>query len=402
MANTDLRDQADRNTRTIVFSDTTLRDGEQAPGVAFGFQRRFAIAQALDALGIDEIEIGFAASGAEHQRDMARVLEGGMRARSRSLARPLIGDIDAAASVGVQSVCLFLAFSDRHLEHKLRLTFDAALTMLARAVAAAKDKGLHVCASFEDVTRTPDHRITKVIAQVAAAGADQFSLADTLGLGTHRLIRRKVIVAKRATDRPIGVHCHNDFGLAVSNTVAGVDAGADFVSTTFNGIGERAGNAATECCAAALAVLHGYRTNLDLTKLRMVSELVSRCSGIDIPPNTPIVGANAFRHESGIHVSAMLRDPRCYEACDPAVFGTRRQFVLGKTSGRAGVRHFAIGEGLELSDAACDEVLRQVKELCDRDVDLQESDLKRLVREAHARSAASADQRTVASAGGTA
>jgi isopropylmalate/homocitrate/citramalate synthase len=369
--------------RTIAFSDTTLRDGEQAPGIAFGRQKRIAIAKALDELGVDEIEIGFAASGLEHQRDMASVLEAGLKARSRSLARPVEGDIQAAVAVGVQSVCLVLAFSDLHLKHKLRMSFDAAVQSMVRAVASAKEKGLHVTVAFEDGTRTPDKRIEKVVKEVSAAGGDQFSLADTVGIGTPQLIMKKVKAIKGVTDKPAVVHCHDDFGLAVANSCAGVQAGAEVLSTTFNGIGERAGNASTECCAAALSVLFGYKTNLDMSRLQSVSRLVAELSGIPIRPNTPIAGSNAFRHESGIHVSAMLRDPRCYEAYDPSIFGAQRQFVLGKTSGRAGVRHFAALEGKELNDESCDEILRRIKELCDSDQGLHEEDVQRLVREAN-------------------
>jgi isopropylmalate/homocitrate/citramalate synthase len=367
--------------RTIHFSDTTLRDGEQAPGVAFSRQKRIAIAKALDSMKVDEIEIGFAASGLEHQRDMASVVESGLRARTRSLARPLEGDIRAAADVGVQSVCLFLAFSDIHLKHKLRMSFEVAVEALTKATTFAKDKGFYVTTALEDATRTPKERIEIVVRRVSEAGADQISLADTLGIGTPQSMTDLVRTVKRVTDKSVVVHCHDDFGLAVANSLAGVEAGADTVSTTFNGIGERAGNTSTECCAAAVSILLGCKTNLDLTRTQMVSRLVSECSGIQVPPNTPIVGSNAFRHESGIHVSAMLRDPQCYEAFDPAVFGAKRQFVLGKTSGRAGVRHFAALEKTELSDAACDEVLRRIKQMSDDGVGLQDADLRQLIQD---------------------
>lgn len=367
------------NGRTVFFSDTTLRDGEQAPGVAFGREKRQAIARALDDLGVDEIEIGFAASGLEHQRDMASVLELGLKGRLRSLARPVVSDIRAALDVGVPAICIVQAFSDLHLQHKLRITFEEALDRMERTIALAKDKGLYVSASFEDATRTADERIERVLGRIHAA-ADNISLADTTGIGTPELIQRKVRTVGRTTDKPIVIHCHDDFGLAVANSIAGIEAGASVVSATINGLGERAGNTSTECCAAALTILFGYNTNLDLSKVGEVSRLVSECSGVKLRPHTPIVGPNAFRHESGMHVSAMLRDSRCYEACDPAIFGAKRQFVLGKTSGRAGVRHFAAAEGIELSDEACDEILRQIKYICDRDGELRESDVRAVIR----------------------
>lgn len=367
--------------RTIYFSDTTLRDGEQAPGVAFNREKRIAIAQALDQLGVDEIELGFAASGIKHQRDMASVIESGIKARTRSLARPLESDIRAAAEVGVQMVGLFIALSDMHLEHKLRMSADDAAEMMVRATASAKEKGFYVSIAFEDATRTPPGRFEKVISRVTEQGADHISLGDTLGIGTPQSIAELIRTVKQMTDKLVSIHCHDDFGLAVANSLAGVEAGADILSTTVNGIGERAGNAATERCAAAVGVLLGYKTNLDLTKLQTVSRLVSAYSGFHVPPNTPIVGANAFRHESGIHVSAMLRDLKCYEAYDPALFGAKREFVLGKTSGRAGLRHFAMAEGVELSDASCDEILGRIKDICDSGAELREADLQRLLHD---------------------
>jgi isopropylmalate/homocitrate/citramalate synthase len=370
--------------RRIFVSDTTLRDGEQMAGVAFASDKRLAIAHALDELGVDEIEIGFAASSLEHQRDMARVVESGLRARSRSLARPLNRDIDAAVAVGVQAVALFCAFSDLHLRHKLRIDLDTATMQMCRALARAKDKGLNVYAVMEDATNTPDERIGSVLQQMARAGADQVGLADTVGIGTPALMIRQVGIAKESTGLPVSVHCHDDFGLAVANTLAGVEGGADIISTTVTGIGERAGNASTECCIAALAVLYGYKTNADLTKLRWAAHVVSEYSRIGIRPNTPIIGANAFQHESGIHVSAMLRDARCYEPCDPAIFGARRQYVLGKTSGRACVRHFAAAESIELADAECDAILRQVRALCDEGLEISQMDLSRFIQAAAA------------------
>ena len=367
--------------RTVFISDTTLRDGEQAPGVAFNQQYRMAIAQALDDVGVDEIEIGFAASGPEHRRAMESVVKLGLKARLRSMARPVREDILAASDVGVSAVCIVLGFSQLHLQHKLRISFDVALECIVSATILAKEQGLQVTVALEDATRTSDRRVKQIVKSVSEVGADQISLADTVGIGTPKLIRQKVRVAKQSTNIPIGLHCHDDFGLAIINSLTGIEAGGEFISSTFNRIGERAGNASTECCVCALELLYGYKTNLRLSRLSEVAQMVSRYSGIGIPPNAPIVGSNAFRHESGIHVSAMLRDPRCYEAFDPSLFGAKRQFVLGKTSGRAGLRHFAAAEGVDLPDDLCDIILHRVKEMCDSEMGLQEGALRKLLQE---------------------
>jgi isopropylmalate/homocitrate/citramalate synthase len=345
----------------IRIYDTTLRDGAQMPGVAFTPRQQLDIATALDELGLDEIEIGFAASGPRHRADMAAITRLDLRATMLSLARPLRPDIDAALETGVDGVIIFTALSDLHLRHKLRLEYQEALDQACDAAEYARGHGLFVQVSLEDGTRTAPDRLVASAKCLVDAGAGRIGLADTVGTASPATMATLVERLTGDLDVPIAVHCHDDFGLATANTLAAVEHGARVISTTMTGIGERSGNAATEQCVLALTVLHGRATSLRLDRLLEVCQLVERCSGVPIRANSPVVGANSFRHESGIHVAAMLREPNCYEPYDPVLVGARRSYALGKTSGRAALLHLAGPIGRDLDDTTCQRVLDEVK-----------------------------------------
>lgn len=345
----------------VQIYDTTLRDGAQMPGVAFSLSQQVRIATALDELGVDEIEIGFAASGPAQQADMAAVAQLGLRARTLSLARPLRADVDDAVRAGVDGVIVFTALSDLHLAHKLRRSYPEALATAVDAVQHARDRGLFVQISLEDGTRTPPDRLVEASTRLTEAGAHRVSMADTVGIGTSELMSELVGRLVAALDVPVAVHCHDDFGLAVANTVAAVLAGASVISTTVNGIGERSGNAATEVCVLALSRLCGRTTNVRTERITEVCQLVAECAGVPLPANRPVVGGNSFRHESGIHVAAMLTEPACYEPYDPALVGGKREFVLGKTSGRTALRHLVGASVRDLDDETVQWLLEEIK-----------------------------------------
>jgi isopropylmalate/homocitrate/citramalate synthase len=350
----------------VCFFDTTLRDGEQMPGVSFDREQRLTIARALDEIGVDDIEIGFAASGKQQREDMAAVVDLGLRARTISLARPLASDIELARQTGVHGVNIFTPGSEQHLRHKLRRSFEDAIELMQAGLRFARDAGLFVCASFEDATRTTDDRLAIMARAAVSAGAQRISIADTVGCATPALISQKIRTIRGVCDASISVHLHNDFGLAVANAMAAVDAGARWLSTTVNGIGERSGNAAMEECALALVVLGNHRCALELGKLTGLCRLVAEASGVPLPLNKPIVGGNSFRHESGIHVAAVLNDPSTYEAYDPALVGATRELVLGKTSGRKALRHLAGVDTAPLDDADAERVLQEIARRSDQ------------------------------------
>jgi methanogen homocitrate synthase len=349
--------------KRIRFYDSTLRDGAQAPGVGFNLDEQLRIATALDDMGMDEIETGFAASGPKQREDMRAIAALGLRAPLLSLARPLKADVDHAVEAGVGGVILVASVSDVHLTHKLRRDYTDVLAQALEAVEYARSLGLFVQLSAEDATRAPVERLLDLAKRAEDHGAMRIGLADTVGVATPSSMGRLVSTVRDGIGIPLSVHCHNDFGLAVANSLAAVEAGADVLSTTQNGLGERGGNAGTEECAAALELLYGAETGLRLDRLTAVSRLVSECSGVAIPPNKGVVGGNSFRHESGIHVAAMLRHPSCYEAYEPALVGGRREYVLGKTSGRTALRHLVGLAGDELDDDQCRQVLDEIKRL---------------------------------------
>lgn len=367
--------------RLIKFYDTTLRDGEQMPGVAFGLNKRIDIARALDEMGLDEIEIGFAASSPEQRQDMRAVVELGLRAHMLSLARPRKDDIDAAKEVGVDTVILFAAISPIHLEYKLRENYEQVSERAVEAVRYATSLGLRAQFSFEDATRTDVDRLVQLSRRAIDNGAFRISLADTVGVATPELMRGMVGEVVDAIDVPVAVHCHNDFGLAVANSLAAVEAGASVLSTTICGFGERSGNTATEECAVALELLYGHRTNLDLKRVYEVAQLVQECTNMPLSHHKAIVGKNSFRHEAGIHVAATLREPLCYEPYDPAIVGRSRELVLGKTSGRAALRHFAGDMADTLDDDLCCRILDRLKQLSEGGEPISSELLPQLIKE---------------------
>jgi methanogen homocitrate synthase len=365
--------------KLIRFYDSTLRDGEQMPGVAFDRPTRIRIAKALDSLGIDELDIGIAASGKKQLDDMIAIVESGLRARTLSLARPIRGDILASKQSGVDGIILIASCSDIHLRYKLNTTALEVTELLKRAVALAREEGLFVEVGFEDATRTPTDRLVDISLAVERCGAERIGLADTLGVGTPQGVHAMVKAVGEAVNLPVAVHCHDDFGLAVANSLAAVGAGARVLSTTVNGIGERSGNAATEVCAVALQLLYGFNTNIDLEKVMEVSRLVYASAKLAVPPNRPVTGINSFRHESGMHVAALLRDSRTYEAYPPSLVGGERQIVLGKTTGRAAVRHFTNEIAKDLSDLELARVTEEVQALAEKTGSVGLSDLRNIV-----------------------
>lgn len=372
--------------KKICIYDTTLRDGEQTPGVSFSYEERFKIAKKLDALGVDEIELGFAASDKDTRYAMKKIIESGIRARTLSLARPIKEDIDAALEAGVDGVILFIGLSEEHLNYKFKISFAEAIDKITKGVLYAKEKGLYVQVSAEDGTRTPNERLIELALTAKECGADRVCLADTVGIATPELMKEKVECMIAASGLPMAVHCHNDFGLAVINSITAVNAGAQYISVTINGLGERAGNTSLEQSVLALERLYGHKTNIDLSKIIEISKEVENASQICVEPMKPVVGKNCYRHESGIHVAVIIKNPECYEPYNPEIVGAKRQILLGKTSGRAAVRYVAEKLGEELNDEECKFVLEKIHEEAGKyDFDDYEV-VRRIIRKCKARS----------------
>lgn len=318
--------------RKVEILDTTLRDGEQAPGIALSMEDKIAIAVALDDLGVDEIEAGFAASGKEEKEAIKRIADLGLSSRVCSLARSTTADIDAVMETGLEYIHTFIATSNMHLERKLKMTREQVLTRAVSAVEYAKDHGLKVQFSCEDATRSDLDFLKKVYGDVVEAGADIIDIPDTVGVMSPRAMDFLVSEISKDIKAPIAVHCHNDMGLATANSIAAVEAGASQVHVCVNGLGERAGNAPLEEVAVLLFVNYGI-TTVELSKIGQISKAISRYTGYPIEYTKPIIGRNAFAHESGIHVHGMLADSSTYEAFPPELVGMDRNISIGKHSG---------------------------------------------------------------------
>ncbi len=367
----------------IRIFDTTLRDGEQMAGVELSLEDKIEIAQALDDLGVDIIEAGFPASSDIDFKSVKLISREVSKARVAGLARANRRDIDAAAEADAHVIHVFIATSDIHMKYKLRMTPEEVLQRAVEAVEHAKSYGVEVLFSAEDATRSNREFLLQVYKAVVEAGATYINIPDTVGVmmpwEMEDLVR--YIRSNLPEGVKIDVHCHNDFGMATANSVVSVRAGADGVQVTVNGFGERAGNAALEEVVAALHFRLGLKTGIKLEKLYEVSRLVARKFGIQLPPNKPVVGDNAFAHEAGIHVHGVLNNPLTYEPIPPEAVGARRRIVLGRHSGRHAVEYVLKHLGYYPEPELVDYVLRRIKEVAPYAKKVTEDLVRRIVKE---------------------
>jgi isopropylmalate/citramalate/homocitrate synthase-like protein len=356
--------------------DTTLRDGEQTPGVSFTPEQKLLIARQLDKLGVDTIEAGFPMVSEGERKAIAAIAKAGLDAEVCALARCTREDIDAALACDVDCVHVFIATSDIHLERKLKLTREQALERAIGHVEYAKQHGVIVEFSAEDATRTELGYLKRVFKAAVDAGADRINVPDTVGCITPRGMHYLIGQLRPLIKVPISVHCHNDLGLAVANSLAGVEAGAEQIHVAVNGLGERAGNAALEEVVMGLRALYGIRPSIRTELLVGTSDLLERMTGIAVPPNKAIVGDNAFAHEAGVHVHGVLEFPGTYEPLSPELVGRRRRVVLGKHAGTRSVQSQLEALGIEAAKAQLVEITRRVKELGDKGKRVTDVDLR--------------------------
>ena len=348
--------------RDVSIFNTTLRDGEQAPGIALSMDDKVRIASALGDLGVGTIEAGFAASGDTEKETIRKIASMGLPSTVCSLARSNKKDIDDVIDCGLDHVHAFLATSDIHLKYKLKMTRDEVKAKAVEAIEYAKAHGLKVQFSCEDATRTDLDFLKEMHIAVQDAGADIINIPDTVGVIYPTAMTYLVKELLKVTKVPMAVHCHNDMGLAVANSLAAVAAGAKQVHVCVNGLGERTGNAALEEVALGLYANFGVKV-ADLSKIGGTSVLVSRITGYPIAYNKPIVGRNAFAHESGIHVHGVLNNAATYEAFKPELVGVSRHIVIGKHSGAHSIKDRLNGLKVKFPEERIPELLAKVKEL---------------------------------------
>jgi 2-isopropylmalate synthase len=384
------------NTNQVIFFDTTLRDGEQSPGCSMTTQEKLTMAHALEELGVDVIEAGFAMASEGDFAASATITQAVRKPRIASLARAKADDIEMAAR-SVQfadraRIHVFLAASDLHLEYKLKMSRQQALDQTAESVRLARSFVDDVEFSPEDATRADRNFLVEMVRVAVEAGATTINMPDTVGYTTpeeygqmFREVRER-IPAIDAEGIILSSHCHDDLGLAVANSLAAVSAGARQVECTINGIGERAGNAALEEIAAALYVRgdhFGVTNGIKMEQLYPASQVLGQIITFRPSPNKAVVGDNAFAHESGIHQHGMLANPLCYEIMTPALVGVAKtHLVLGKHSGRAALRHRLEQLGFELTREELQQTYYRFVALADRKKNIYDQDLIGLLPDA--------------------
>lgn len=369
--------------RIRVF-DTTLRDGEQTPGISLSPDQKLTIAKKLDELGVDVIEAGFPIISEGELKAIKMITSEGLSCEVCGLARTNKKDIDAAIDGGLNYIHTFIATSDIHLKYKLKMTREQALEKAIEAVEYGKSRGLQVEFSAEDATRTDRSFLKQVFSEVAKAGADRIDIPDTVGYATPEYISEITKDAIEATNLPVSLHCHNDFGLAVANALSGIRSGAQCAHVTINGIGERAGNASLEEFAMALKCLQWdkkYETGIKSELIYDTSRFVSKIVGIQVQPNKAIVGDNAFGHESGIHTHGVLNNPLTYEPISPELVGRKRWLQVGKHAGIHGMNAMLKDYGITPTDVQSKQILDKVKSLGDQGQQVTEVELLSIASE---------------------
>lgn len=364
--------------KDIEICDVTLRDGEQTPGVAFTKEEKIDIARILDAIGVEIIEAGFPIVSQGEKESVKAITALGLDAKICCLSRAVKSDIDAVLDCDADMVGLFIGTSNLHLKYKHKKTQDECIECAVSALEYAKKHGLTVRFAAEDSTRTDLEFLKRYYKAGEEAGADYVSIADTVGILNPATTKFLVGEVRKIVKTPICVHCHDDLGLAVANTLAAAEAGAKQLHTTANGIGERAGNASLEEVLMGLKIHYGI-DRYDCSYLLELSKMVSKYSGISVARNKAIVGENAFAHESGIHIAALLENDRTYELFSPELVGGKREFILGKHSGGKALCYMARQMGFILSDAETDFILEEIKHMSEDKRILRRDELRELI-----------------------
>lgn len=350
----------------ILFWDETLRDGEQTPGVFFTVDEKIKLAKMIDEIGVSIIDCGIPVVSDEEFRAVRAVAREGLNCTVLAAARTVLKDVQACVDAEVDETSIFVACSDLHLKYKLRMTREQVLEKSLESIEYARDHGLQVTFVTEDTVRADISFVEQLYNAAIDAGAQRVVLCDTVGVMTPTAVRWWVgEVKKRFKPTQLSWHGHNDFGMGVANTLAALEAGCEIPHTCVNGIGERCGNAAFEEVVMALELLYGKRTGIKIDKLFELSKTVEELTGIPMSIQKPIVGYNAFSHESGIHTDGVLKHTLTYEPIQAETLGRKRRFIFGKHTGTGAVAAKLKEHGLEVEKPVLERIAEGIKLLAE-------------------------------------
>ena len=347
----------------IYINDTTLRDGEQAAGIAFSLDEKVAIATFLGTIGVQEMEVGIPAMGGDEAQAIRTMANLGLNAQLLGWNRAVLSDIQASIHCGLTRIHISIPVSDIQIQVKFQGQWANMFKQLQGAISFARDHGLEVSVGGEDSSRADEIFLLEAAQFAQESGAFRFRFCDTVGILDPFSTFEKVKKMTAALAIPVEMHTHNDLGLATANALAGVRAGAVSINTTVNGLGERAGNAALEEVVMALRQIYGLKTNIQTERLLELSRFVAKTVNCPVPPWKAIVGANTFAHESGIHAHGVLNNPSTYEPFDPKEVGWQRRFVVGKHSGRHLLSQVLQNYGIQLDASNSQRLLNAVRDL---------------------------------------
>lgn len=360
--------------KNVLILDSTLREGEQAPGVSFTMRQRLQIAWMLDYFGVNYIEVSPIVSES-HEESCRTMIKAGLSADIVAHLRALPQDIDVALRCGASWIAMYHSVSDVHLRYKLRVSRERAVERAVEAVEYAKRHGLKMRFTMEDASRADPEFLKEMCTAVSEAGADRLSLPDTLGIMSPRGMHRLVKMIRETVKTPLDMHCHNDLGMSLANALAGLEAGATMVHTTIDGLGERAGLTSLAELTVALKLIYGLDLDVRTEMLKELSDLIVSYTSVKTPPSKPLVGDNAYKHKAGTHVAAIIRNPAAYELLPPETVGNRRRIIIGELAGRTEAAFLMSLLGLNPNAEDASKLVKGLKSL--RNGDLFELELSK-------------------------